>query len=264
MDLQKMRDQQPYLNQRAKEEQLENFLLAIGQIEDFIEFERVKKKVLQSPRVLNNWVEQGVIDPIESGKKRTFNKLESIWFDIVLELKEFGIQLDKVKKVKEHLFDKRIGTTNFSPLKYTLIYSILIEPYILLIFKDGSVNLLPKSEYIEELASDRIIPNHISINLLDISKDEFPKNNFCEIGNFAKMGLLNEKELEFLFYLRTGEYDEIKVRMEGGLIYLIESSTKIDVDSKIIDIINKNTYQDIQIKVRDGKTVLIKSTKFKK
>ncbi len=264
MDIQKMRDQQPYLNQRAKEEQLENFLLSIGQIEDFIEFERAKKKVSQTPRVLNNWVEQGVINPIESGKKRTFSKLESIWFDILLELKEFGFQLDKIKIVKEHLFDKRIGNTDFSPLKYTLIYSILIEPYMLLIFKDGSVKLLPKSEYIDELTSDRIIPHHICINLLDISKEEFPKNNFCEIGNFAKMGLLNEKELEFLFYLRTGEYDEIKVRMEDGLIYLIESSTKIDVDSKIIDIINKNSYQDIQIKVRDGKTVLIKSTELKK
>lgn len=94
-----------------------------------MEFEKARKKVSQSPRVLNSWVEQGVINPIETGKKRTFNKMESIWFNLIIELKEFGLRLDKIKKINEYLFEAPEGS-NFSPLKHALTYSIIIEPYI--------------------------------------------------------------------------------------------------------------------------------------
>ncbi len=39
---------------------------------------------------------------------------------------------------------------------------------------------------------------------------------------------------------------------------------KLNVNTKVVDIINKSAFQDIEIKVRDGRTILIKSTELKK
>jgi hypothetical protein len=39
---------------------------------------------------------------------------------------------------------------------------------------------------------------------------------------------------------------------------------KFNANTKVVDIINKSAYQDIEIKIRDGKAILIKSTELKK
>lgn len=264
LDIKKLREQQKYINKRAAEEQLVDYILTSEQIDKYIEFEKAKKKVEQSPRVLNNWAQQGIINSPEEGKKRTYNRLEGIWIDLVGQLREFGLGLEKIKSVRDFLFDNKIDGSDFSPIKYAIVYSLMVEPYILLIYSDGTINLMSKSQYIDYLSDEFILPMHISINLLDISKAEFPRNSFTDFANTGDVAKLTQKELELLYYLRTGDYDEIKVRMDNGEIYLIESSMKFNANTKVVDIINKSAYQDIEIKIRDGKAILIKSTELKK
>jgi len=264
LDIKKLRHLQKYLDKKAEEEQLVKYILTAEQIEKYIEFEKAKKKVEQSPRVLNNWTQQGIINPPEEGKKRTYSKLDAIWIELVAQLREFGLGLEKIKSVRDFLFENKIDGSNFSPIKYAIVYSLMVEPYILLIYNDGTINLMSKSQYLNYLSDELILPIHVSVNLLDISKTEFPKNGFTDFSNDSDLATLTKKELELLYYLRTGDYDEIKVRMENGEIYLIESSMKLNVNTKVVDIINKSAFQDIEIKVRDGKAILIKSTELKK
>lgn len=264
LDIKKLREQQKHIAKIAREEKLAEYIQASEQIGEYLEFEKAKKKVEQSPRVLNNWAQLGLINYPEDGKKRTFNKLEGIWIDLVTELREFGFSLDKIKSVRKFLFENNFNGTEFSPLKYAMMYSLLVEPYILLVYANGEINLMSKSKYVSYLSDEFILPMHISINLLNTSKSEFPKNNFTTFTNSSDITKLSSKELELLYYLRTGDYDEIKVKMNDGEVYLIESSKSLNVNTKVVDIINKSSYQDIEIKVRDGKTVLIKTTELQK
>jgi len=264
LDIKKLRALTPYFNMRANEEKLVDYILSSERIEKYIEFNRVRKKVDQSSRVLNNWAQLGIISDPEPGKKRTYNKLEAIWIDLVSQLREFGFSLEKIKSVHDLLFESNIEGSSFSPIKYAIVYSLMIEPYILLVFNNGTINLMSKSKYINYLNDEFILPPHISINFLHVSESEFPNNSFTKFFSAADLTNLTEKELELLYYLRTGDYDNIKVKMNDGEIYLIESSKKVNVDTKVIDIINKNLYQDIEIKVRDGKAVLISTTEISK
>lgn len=264
LDIKNLRRLQKDLDRKANEEQMVNYILRSEQIDKYIDFEKAKKKVEQSPRVLNNWAQQGIITSPEEGKKRTYSRLDAIWIELVAQLREFGLGLEKIKRVRDFLFENKIEGSNFSPLKYAIVYSLMVEPYILLIYNDGTINLMSKSQYLSYLNNQFILPIHISVNLLDVSKTEFPKNSFADFSNTSDVTSLTQKELELLYYLRTGDYDEIKVRMENGEIYLIESSMKLNVNTKVVDIINKSAFQDIEIKVRNGKAILIKSTELKK
>jgi len=265
LDIQKLKEKQKSIDKKANEEKLTEYILASQPIGEYLEFEKTRKKVDQSARVLNNWAQQGLVNHPEEGKKRTYSKLEGIWIDLVMQLREFGLGLEKIKNIRNILFENKVnGNTRFTPIKYAILHSLILEPYILIVFVDGTLNMMPKSEYVAYLSDEFILPIHISINLLSTSQAEFPQNNFIGFINNSDITELTEKELELLYYLRTGDYDEIKVKMNDGEVYLIEGSKKLNVNTKVVDIINKNTYQDIEIKVRDGKTVMIRSTELKK
>ena len=265
LNIKKLKELHSSISRKAKEDELSQYLQTSQHLEEYLEFEKTRKKVEQSARVLNNWAQQGLINHPEEGKKRTYSKLEGIWIDLVTQLREFGLGLEKIKTIRTTLFEKKINDNNrFTPIKYALLYSLVVEPYILIVYADGTINMMPKSEYIAYLSDKFILPIHISINLLSTSQAEFPQNNFTEFINKSDITQLQDKELELLYYLRTGDYDEIKVKMTDGEVYLIEGSKKLNVDTKVVDIINKSAYQDIEIKVRDGKMVMIRSTELKK
>ncbi|GAA3724429.1 hypothetical protein GCM10022422_01840 [Flavobacterium ginsengisoli] len=59
----------------------------------------------------------------------------------------------------------------------------MVEPCILLIYNDGTINLMSKSQYLNYLSDKFILLTRISVNLLDISQTEFPKNGFTDFSN---------------------------------------------------------------------------------
>ena len=58
-----------------------------------------------SSRVLNHWQKRGLIDDERINGKgwRKFSSSEAIWLGIVRKLRKFGMDFDKIKKVKESL-----------------------------------------------------------------------------------------------------------------------------------------------------------------
>lgn len=264
LNIKELKRLQPYLDKRAFEENLESYLSTAAFLEEFLEFEKSRKQVSQSSRVLNNWAKLGIINPPDKGKKRKLNKIDSIWLDLVSLLREFGLSLDKIKSIKEELFSPSLAESSFIALKYALIHSIVIEPYILMVFFNGTIKLLKKSEFQSVFSSDSNLAPHINLNLLEIAMIEFPNNNFESLENNARISELSEKEMELLYFIRTGDFEEIKVRLEDNEIYLIESTSKLSPNMRIIDLINEVKYQDIEIKIREGKTSLIKRTELLK
>ncbi len=260
------------LESRARKEHKEEIEAEIIQFLKSSVFEsnfintKSRKETKQSARVLNNWEKAGLIDKINSneGKFRTYNKSQEVWIDIISTLREFGFALEKIKKVKEKIFDSiflkenKYNFTN-SILELGIMQSILAEPMILVIFHNGDANILSKNQYREELLLQPF-PPHLHFNLLNLAINAFPNNNFSIIRKSDKKGNLNDKELALLYFIRTGDFDSIKIRLKEDDIVLFEGTKKISNKSKITEIINQGNFQDIEIKTQNGEIVHISST----
>lgn len=222
-----------------------------------------KPDSLISSRVFNNWQSKGLLETgyNHEGKWRRFNKIENFWINIIQDLRGFGCSLDQINEVKSHLFisDDKLPTL----LELAVVYSILREPMMLLVFKDEPIKLIPQSQYASNLSSSSLLNrSHISISFLTLIKKVFRNSNLDTIAIEKNHKEITEDELKLIYFLRTGDFDEIRVVLKNGDISLIEGKAKIDPKTRIIDIIKAHDYQTIEIKV-NGKNNLIIIQKIK-
>lgn len=261
LNIQKLKEFQIDLEEKVRQEisdEVIQFLKSSFFSTNFIS-NKERKKTKHSPRVLNNWEKEGLIEKINAidGKFRTFNKCQSLWLEIVTELREFGFSLEKIKKIRETLFD--YNEIKFSAFEFALAQSILGESIILTIFNDGKTKLFPVTKY-KKIIDTNQVPPHLHFNILALASKEFSANNFDLISQNDNLHLLTENELALFSLIRTGDFESIKIRMENGDIYLLEGTKKIPRGSKFIDIINQNKYQDIEVKTHKGEIVFFKTT----
>lgn len=269
LNISKLKKNQEKINQRAKEEIYKNLsdnlvnVLLDNDLKENFHGEKSRKRTEQSKRVISYWVKKGVIkaDQNTEGGWFYFDRIESIWIDIVSELRDFGLDLDKIVKVREELFLESVE--NFKLIEFALIHSILKEPYLMIIYKDGTTSVTTSSVYSEKIKSNNL-PPHMVFNFFYLANQIFPNNNFELIGNLELDSELKVSEMKVLYFIRTGDFQEIKIRMKDGDIYLLEGNRQLGNKKKIIDIINNASYQNIEIKTEKGKIVSINSSeKFK-
>ena len=172
-------------------------------------------------------------------------------------MREFGLELDKILKIRERLFFEE--RNNFRMIDFCLMYSILKEPYIMTISSEGDTSFMTSQHY-GEVITTQSRPPHIVFNFYFLAKDIFPNNNFNIVQKDASTTNLSATEMKLLYYLRTGDYKEIKVRLSNGEVYLIEATRKMDPKDQIADIIREAKFQSIEIKVDDDRVVHIQTT----
>ncbi|WP_395043644.1 hypothetical protein, partial [Flavobacterium sp.] len=222
--------------------------------------EKSRKFTEQSKRVLSYWVKKGVLKPADRSKEGAwfqFDKIESIWIDIVTQIREFGLDLDKLLIIREALFTETVP--NFRLIDFCLMHSILKEPYLMIVYPSGKISTISLELYSKTIATENL-PPHLVFNFFYLAKDIFPNNNFNLALKDPKSADLSPAEMKILYYLRTGDFKDIKVRMQEGETYLLEVSRKIDTNDKIIEIIRNGKYQNIEIITENGKIVSINST----
>lgn len=240
-------------------ENLINFVLDDVIIDSFRN-EKGRKITQQSKRVIGHWVKEGVIkgEQHNEGGWFYFDRTESIWIDIVTQLREFGLSLQKIKSIREHLFNEYVE--GFRMIDFAIIHSVLRSPYIMLVSMDGSINLTTSKLYSEVVKKGALAP-HISFNFFHLAKELFPKNNFdIAITNPDEFSDLTNAEMKILYYIRTGDFIEMKIKMQEGEVYLLEAIEEMPITEKLIDIIKSSSYQDITIKVANDKIVHITRT----
>jgi DNA-binding transcriptional MerR regulator len=260
LDIVKLKELQKKLQKEAQEEIMQNIsenLINFVLDQDLTHsFREVKGRIVteQSKRVIGHWVKKGVItaEQTKEGGWYYFDRTESIWIDIVTQLREFGLELDKIIKIREQLFTETVK--DFKMIDFALMSSILREPYIMIVEMDGSIRLLTSTLY-SQVINNEVLPPHIVFNFFHLAKKIFPNNNFHLGEENTKNNNLSSKELKLLYYLRTGDYEEIKIRMSGGEIYLLEGKKKIVYQENLMKIIKKSAYQDIEIKTENGRIV---------
>ncbi|MEP1034395.1 hypothetical protein [Ekhidna sp.] len=135
-------------------------------------------KVGVSSRVYGHWVEVGLMDDDRpSGKGWVAISLsEIIWLSIIMKLREFGLELNKIKKVKEY-FDQHSSKDQQSKFPFLDFYIIYVltskEPVTLMVFDSGEAFLARQNAIDTSRHFGSIIEDYISIDLNSLVKDKF-------------------------------------------------------------------------------------------
>mgnify|MGYP000608998703 FL=1 len=264
LNIKRLRELQKDLEKKARQEMMENIsdeLIKFVLDEDISQDYRVEKRrpiTQQSKRVIGHWVKEGVIkgDQNTEGGWYYFSKTESIWIDIVTQLREFGLSLTKIKLIREKLFEEEIS--NFRLIDFALMQTVLKEPYVMIVYPDGIINLTTLLLYSESVKTG-VLTSHIVFSFSNLIYNIFPDAELDFLKNNDNSLNLSTNEMKLLYYLRTKEYEEIRVKAKEGEIYLIEAEKEYNIGDKIIDIIRNASYQDIMIKVANNKIVNIKA-----
>lgn len=210
-------------------------------------------------RTINHWESLGLIDcdRKEGTEWREFSVMDRLWLYTIEALREFGLSLDRVKNAK-NIFFSPIDNYAFSIMEYyTSCAYILLEHVFLIVFSDGFAIPLTYSEYQNALKSNWI-RNHVQISVNEIIQKIF--QDPLLVPRYKNEALITPQEFEVFHMMRTGDFEEIKIRFTNGSIYLLEGIEDLTGMTKIEDIIRKGNYQDLEVKQENGIVVSIKRT----
>lgn len=221
-------------------------------------------KSSSSYRVISYWCSKGLIEKDKSNDWLKLNIVDIVWVRIITKLRNFGLNIQAIDKIRKHIF--YFSSENNKPV-------YLLDIYILFAFEKKPVGILINEKFEAVLCFDsqlqdikkfeQLLSSHIFISLNEIVMSLFTKKNLKPIYNINSIHL-NSEEKELLSHLRSGAYEEVKVRLKNGQIVLFEGKKKQDIKTKIIDLIKQSDFQDIEIKLADGKIIKVTQTEKKK
>ncbi len=214
-----------------------------------------------SSRVITHWQSTGILSDKRPNSKgwRKFSFSEQIWIACIVKLRKFGMDLTKIKKVKEELglfFHNKIGST-FPILDYYIAFAMATEkPVKLIVFNDGEA--LIGRQYDIDIAKQFgcISDDYITIDINKII-NQFLKNKQINTDylDYAKSEI--EKEVTkniFQKGIRT-----IKLTIDNGNEYHLDQEFIIDSKRELEGLFNKLKYAE-KTEKKIGKKIIYKIT----
>ena len=135
-----------------------------------------------SSRVLNHWYESGIItDNRPNGKGwKKFSLTEIVWVNIVFKLRSFGLDLKRIKEVKDHIdvYNPIDKTSNCPLLDFYMYVAIFSKiPIKLVVFESGQAEIVRQIDI--DLANHigLIKEDFISIDINKLLNKLFTKKN---------------------------------------------------------------------------------------
>lgn len=202
---------------------------------------------------------------------RNVNDLLTFASAKIEEISEKDLSASDQEKVRKELSNeevygqlfKEVFEWNYSILNTLIAESIQLRKSVyLVITAKGFPKLLYEKDWADkELFSSGllsqtvlIIPIHEIIR--DIIQDE--KQNFI----VPKLGILDEHEWEVLQELKRNNLIELTINTQNKEFYILKAKTKTEVDpeTRLLDHILKDGYQEIQYKTKKGKLVHFTNT----
>ncbi len=223
-----------------------------------------------SSRVLKHWIDMGIL-PIKRKKGwNRFSFVEYIWLRIVYILRTFGYPLEMVLILKNELFEpfpekeKEQYDEGFYQKQYDecdgFIYQLSWLAFVLVIAITEKLDLnltvlrTGKCQIVEANDLPEIKYPFLAISITLLIKD-FISNELYH-GIVSKIGIITPKEMEILNLIRSKQLKELKIKFRNTdkEIDLIEKTTidKLELESRVSDVILKGGYQTITIKTEDG------------
>ena len=261
LDLEKLRKEQNRIFKEAVIEynnELPTTLVHLTNSKDLNQFLQGTKFNASSDvtaRVLNSWIDKKLVhvEDEDAGKIKRFSRLENIWIRIITQARKFGLSLGSLENARKELFLSPVE--NFNLLKYGILLHIFDVPQILIMTEDGHIRMLPADTYHKWLSENKL-PFHLTFNLSEFLGEEFPKNEFG-----TDLGLQNlfdnTNALKLLFFLKTGEYDSIKVYVNEFDVREITKTEQLLKNVSLIEIINNWSLEKIEIYLDGGSNKIV-------
>ncbi len=236
---------------------------------------------------VNNWDKEGLLfeDDREDGKWRKFNFIDYLWIKIIVELREFGLSYDIIKKVKEvlafkvdlePLTDKKktiLGNSNvryvqtasltsISLLTFLIVEAIATKALIkILIHKDGECLLLNEKNlfvYGEELENFKK-RSYLTISLNHLLIEFVGKHDLNFLLPF--MPLVSSEEAELLQLIRERSITRLTITDNEGKTFewLVDDiNSAVNVELNFLQFVINRPYKFIEFETIDEKIVKFK------
>ena len=201
-----------------------------------------------SSRVLNHWYEMGLItdDRVDKKSWKKFSASELVWIRIIIKLRNFGLDLKRIKQVKEqiHYYSKKDIVSKCPLLDFYMLVAISSTiPIKLIVFESGQAEIVRQFDI--EIASQFqfIEEDYISIDINRLLNKMFTKKNIrADYFDFAK----SEKETDYSktdieqeifnsLYLEEVKSFSINITKDGNFIVKKErfTTSKKEMDSML-------------------------------
>lgn len=212
-------------------------------------------------RMITHWQDIGLLEDKrnEDTSWKKFSLIDILWMGIIIEYRNLGFANEKIKPVKNFLFQQaEIEKEIMSKLEYSAAQVLAFAKALYLITDvAGNIYLADDYEYVKLLQEGKVT-NHIVLSLNQVVKDNISVL-FSE-PNFNAFAGLNKDEIQVMLILRSESYQSVQVTKKNGEIDMIEGTERINEKDRIIDILKQHEYQNIEIKQANGKVVLISRT----
>ena len=156
-----------------------------------------------SSRILNHWYETGIItDNRPNGKGwKKFSFSELVWVHIIFKLRTFGLDLKRIKLVKDHI-DKynSIDKTSNCPLLdfYMLVAIYSTTPVKLIVFESGQAEIVRQIDIDIANQLEFISEDFISIDINKLLNKLLAKKNlkadYLSYSDIPKSQLIKQIE----------------------------------------------------------------------
>lgn len=210
-----------------------------------------------SSRVLNHWQELGVIiENREKGKGwRKFSISELIWISIVVKLRRFGLDLEKIKSVRTYLdtYNNSKSQSDCPLLDFYITYALSASmPVSLLVFDSGEAMFLRQIEFAASKDLGLIKDDFISIDLSQIVSNIF-KNRKQKTDYLDFSTLPIEKEVRAS--LRAENIQSISIKVNNGDQYLVEKEILFDSIFELNEAFQKFKYAKSTVDKKGGNKI---------
>ena len=244
-----------------------NFLYEKNKIKEFL-----NKQVFSisdesiSSRVLNHWHEIGIVTDNRPDKKgwRKFSFAEVIWLSIAVQLRKFGLDLRRIKEVKDYLdsFNSEDNQSKCPLLDFYIAYAKASKKPVKLLAFDTGESFLARQIDIDFANQIGLIKDdYISIDINKLISVRF-KNDEDETDYLNYSFTEIEKEVHKAIYYE--DVKSISIHVNGGKEYLIKKEHIVDSKQEIKNLLKKAGTHFEETSVHTGKKVFHKLVEKKK
>jgi DNA-binding transcriptional MerR regulator len=217
---------------------------------------RLNKENISS-RVITHWQELGLISDyrIEGKGWRKFSMTEMVWLHIVIRLRKFGMELSKIKRVKEDLdiYNSEDNQSRCPLLDFYIANSmVLSQPVCLLVFESGEAILARQYEIDISKQYGGINEDYISIDINKITRNWVKnKKEKTDYLDYSLTTIEKEVKRSLLFE----NVHSLLIKSKNGDEYLLDKefikSSKHEVDV----LLNKLEYAEATTQKRGEKKI---------
>ena len=201
-----------------------------------------------SSRVLNHWYEMGLItdDRVDKKSWKKFSASELLWIRIIIKLRNFGLDLKRIKQVKEqiHYYSKKDIVSKCPLLDFYMLVAISSTiPIKFIVFESGQAEIVRQVDI--EIASQFqfIEEDYISIDINRLLNKMFTKKNIrADYFHFAKSEKKTdhsitdiEQEIFNSLYLEEVKSFSVNITKDGNFLVKKErfTTSKKEMDSML-------------------------------